>query len=43
VAADPATTKVTDVAARWGFVHPGHFSVYFRRRFGEPPSATLRR
>lgn len=42
-AADPATTKVTDVAARWGFVHPGHFSVYYRRRFGEPPSATLRR
>lgn len=42
-AADPATTKVTDVAARWGFVHPGHFSVSYRRRYGEPPSATLRR
>lgn len=34
---------VTDVAHRWGFGHLGNFSVLYRRRFGESPSATLRR
>ncbi|MBP2327877.1 AraC-like DNA-binding protein [Kibdelosporangium banguiense] len=40
--ADPARTNVTDVAMRWGFLHAGRFSVQYRQRFGESPSATLR-
>jgi len=35
--------NVTEIAARWGFNHLGRFSVDYRRRFGETPSATLRR
>ena len=30
-------------ALRWGFVHAGRFSVEYRKRFGESPSATLAR
>jgi len=41
--ADPSTTTVSDAAARCGFVHLGRFSVQYRERFGESPSATLRR
>ncbi|AUG81729.1 AraC family transcriptional regulator [Kitasatospora sp. MMS16-BH015] len=40
--ADPARTTVTAVAARWGFTHPGRFSALYRRRYGLPPSTTLR-
>lgn len=40
--ADPAHTNVTDIAMRWGFLHAGRFSVQYRERFGESPSATLR-
>lgn len=36
-------TSVADVAERWGFAHHGRFSLDYRRRFGEHPSATLRR
>ena len=35
--------SVTAVAASWGFVHLGRFSIEYRRRFGESPSETLRR
>jgi len=35
--------SITEIAARWGFSHLGRFSVDYRKRFGEPPSATLRR
>jgi transcriptional regulator GlxA family with amidase domain len=42
-AADPTETTVTEIATRWGFLHPGRFSAQYRERFGEPPSATLRR
>ena len=42
IEADPATTTVTDVALRWGFLHQGRFSVTYRNRFGETPSYTLR-
>ncbi|MGH3252345.1 MAG: AraC family transcriptional regulator [Trebonia sp.] len=42
-AADPASTTVTRVAARWGFLQPGRFAARYRERFGEPPSAALRR
>lgn len=41
--ADPASTTVTETALRWGFPHAGRFSARYRRRFGESPSATLRR
>jgi len=42
-AADPASTTVTQVAARWGFLQPGRFAARYRERFGEPPASTLRR
>jgi AraC-like DNA-binding protein len=35
--------RVHDSALRWGFVHAGRFSVEYRKRFGESPSATLAR
>jgi AraC-like DNA-binding protein len=35
--------SVTDIAIRWGFTHMGRFSAEYRRRFGETPSATLKR
>jgi AraC-like DNA-binding protein len=34
---------VADCALRWGFAHPGRFSIEYRRRFGESPSSTLAR
>ncbi|CRZ17355.1 helix-turn-helix transcriptional regulator [Mycolicibacterium neworleansense] len=39
--ADPATTTVQAVAARWGFAHTGRFAAVYRRTFGENPSDTL--
>jgi AraC-like DNA-binding protein len=39
--ADDPTT-VADVAVRWGFTHLGRFAQYYRSRYGEPPSRTLR-
>lgn len=35
--------SVTAIAASWGFVHLGRFSVEYRSRFGESPSETLKR
>ncbi|MEV0685544.1 AraC family transcriptional regulator [Nocardia sp. NPDC050378] len=35
--------SVTDIAARWGFYHPGHFARHYRTRFGISPSETRRR
>jgi AraC-like DNA-binding protein len=34
---------VTEVAERWGFNHLGSFSAFYRKRWGESPSQTLRR
>lgn len=34
--------SVTDVASRWGFTHLGRMSRYYRRRFDELPSQTIR-
>jgi transcriptional regulator GlxA family with amidase domain len=35
-------TTVTDVALRWGFSHLPRFAASYRRRYGRPPSQTLR-
>ena len=43
VSADPAASTVTAVAQKWGFGHPGRFSLAHRRLFGELPSRTLSR
>ena len=40
---DPTETTVSAVARQWGFVHIGRFARAYRARYGEPPSATLRR
>ncbi|MBW0088769.1 AraC family transcriptional regulator [Pseudonocardia sp. KRD-184] len=40
---DPTETTVSAVARRWGFVHIGRFARTYRTRYGELPSATLRR
>jgi transcriptional regulator GlxA family with amidase domain len=41
---DPISgTRVIDVALRNGFTHTGRFAAAYRARFGESPSATLRR
>ncbi len=41
--ADPTTTKISEIAARYGFSEFGRFSVFYRTIFGETPSASLRR
>ena len=42
-AGDPETTRVTDVAMRWGFWQLGRFATEYRALFGELPSETLAR
>ncbi|SEA99150.1 helix-turn-helix transcriptional regulator [Rubrimonas cliftonensis] len=42
LAPGPETT-VTDAAMESGFAHLGRFALYYRRRFGESPSKTLRK
>jgi AraC-like DNA-binding protein len=39
----PGPGTVSEVAARWGFGHLGHFGTFYDERFGETPSGTLRR
>lgn len=39
--ADPDSTTIATVAARWGFLHAGRFSTADRRKFGVLPSETL--
>jgi AraC-like DNA-binding protein len=41
IVADPATTSVREVAARWGFGHHGRFSAAYRVRYGCSPSDSL--
>jgi transcriptional regulator GlxA family with amidase domain len=42
-AADPTRgDQVAAIAARWGFTHPGRFSVDYRQRYGRSPRQTLR-
>lgn len=33
--------SVAEIAARWGFLHPGRFAAWYRERYGVPPSHTL--
>jgi AraC-like DNA-binding protein len=41
--ADPRSgSTVTGIAMRWGFAHTGRFATAYRRRYGLPPSQTLR-
>ena len=41
IRADPRSTRVTDVAMRWGFFHQSRFAQQYREQFQELPSATL--
>jgi AraC-like DNA-binding protein len=44
LAADPTTgVTVTEIAARWGFFHPGRFAHYYRDTYGCVPYRTLLR
>lgn len=41
--ADPGDgDSVTDIAYRWGFAHLARFASYYKHRYGELPSQTLR-
>lgn len=40
--ADPQSTQVSELAARWGFMNAGHFARDYRRLFGEHPRTSLR-
>lgn len=42
LAANPADTSVTELAAAWGFLHQGRFSEQYRAKYGRLPSQTLR-
>lgn len=35
--------SVTEIAYRWGFTHLARFSAYYKQRYGELPSQTIRR
>ncbi|MCI3278519.1 helix-turn-helix transcriptional regulator [Streptomyces cylindrosporus] len=40
--ADPGTgVTVTEIAARWGFYHPGRFAALYRSAYGRSPHHTL--
>ncbi len=43
LAADPGSSRVTDVAIRYGFNHLGKSAMEYKKTFGESPSATLNR
>ena len=42
-AADPSTTKVSDIALQYAFFHMGHFAAEYKKLFGESPAETLRK
>jgi AraC family ethanolamine operon transcriptional activator len=39
--ADPAATRITDLAIKWGFWHMSQFAADYRSFFGELPSNTI--
>ncbi len=41
--AERDAVTVAEVAYRWGFTHLGRFGTAYRRKYGRPPSETLRR
>ncbi|ROP66482.1 AraC family transcriptional regulator [Curtobacterium sp. ZW137] len=43
ITASPGSITVSEIAARWGFLHVSRFASTYAERFGELPSATLRR
>ncbi|GAA4545645.1 helix-turn-helix transcriptional regulator [Amycolatopsis samaneae] len=43
LATEPTTGTVTDIAARWGFFHPGRFARYYRGVYGRTPQQSLLR
>ncbi len=43
VESDPSTVTVASAASLWGFTNLGRFAHAHARRYGEPPSVTLRR
>ena len=43
LAAGPEVSTVTSIALKWGFSHPGHFSLIHRKMFNETPSEVLRK
>ncbi|MGS0894576.1 helix-turn-helix domain-containing protein [Burkholderia stagnalis] len=38
-----ADVPISEAAARWGFIHLGHFASAYKMQFGELPSTTARR
>lgn len=42
LAADPQATRISELAARWGFLNAGHFARDYRAMFGEHPGTSLR-
>jgi len=40
---DPKHRTVSDIASKYGFFHPSHFTQEYRKFFGETPSQTLSR
>ena len=41
--ADPAHTKVSEIAYKYAFFHMSHFAAEYKKFFGETPAQTLRR
>ena len=40
---DASTTTIASLISKYGFLHPAHFGVEYKRIFGETPSQTLKR